>query len=843
MQKLIDRFVTDNKLLNKKPFYSLHDIIKVSSGIILRTILNQNNNRLIIHIPTFDKAVFDSITFLSILELIKLDYSKKVNQTTDYKIGQKLLVNGAAVGKYAGMDSDNKRIWLQSSSGEVTIPLSQINKLQPVETERVVSSLNQILKAKLKNKQFVLDDLLGIEARGNHKFFNSSIIYVTAMNEANDFLNTEIREEKIKNLFLWGKLSYDGTTQQISSSQFLDTQSSAIIAQDLISVKTLIKKETHQINCVIIKNINNCINYLNEIDYLADNNIPIIIGSNPLSIDLIDQMKEKQFVLWDWSTDLLTQTFNNNRLTIPRSFSKEIKRHINKNINTITCQWPALEKLMTEIFKLKNQLDFNIPQISDIYFNLYKITSELRLLIINPDDNWKQEKISFLDLIFEKLKKERIHIEINTFKKFNEIIINCKNLVIEQGTIVNNKLINSDELKLLYENNLNNTYAVMKDTQSKVIFENAIRNFDRTNRFKDLLIIADILKNDQIYEHVIFPGWLGKNKMEKIFSLNNYNKLDILLYPFELEWYTAVYNNWKRKINLPISSKKIYKIIGGNKKDLEFIDKTPIIDKKIEDQWDIIDFEFSINRQKYSIYQSKNRDKDKDTIATAVTFSNGDFGFFSDSNKLLTATDFFNRAREGATLISKTVNNIAIGDYVVFSQTNRDFLKEITQYYLIKNGSQGIIDNSEIWWKELEKYMIDESVNYVQLNSKLRSIGCKVNKETVKHWVKGYTIGPRDSSVLDSISKVTGSKILINKKNEIMEGIKIVRSTRMSMANQLQMKLKSNIQQMLLEESGLRDSYTINIENIGIANILIVDEIDNEKIFVDDNIINRIISS
>ena len=186
---------------------------------------------------------------------------------------------------------------------------------------------------------------------------------------------------------------------------------------------------------------------------------------------------------------------------------------------------------------------------------------------------------------------------------------------------------------------------------------------------------------------------------------------------------------------------------------------------------------------------------------------------------------------------------LVVGDFVVFRESDRDFIKEIADRFLESQGKSYLRDLSEQWQIGVNKAFREFGID--KLARKLIANGCTVTKQTINSWANGLRIIPQNESTLVKIAKAINDENLIKNYKDIFAAGKVVQSMHQKAGIRLSQKLKVTLPQVLgtiqnIEVSGINDPINIDLEEIGKVTILKITDI-GEIVEIPSTDINRLI--
>jgi len=854
MEKFNNDFTSISNIEKGITSLPIHPLYKFSLGLAMNAIMHQKHNRLIIYVPVYSDLM-NWLTFFITLEMMKIEYRDISEEIFDFDIGEKLLFNNHIV-EFQSYDPNRNVFWLKTKDGNTTYPADRGNDLQHISTDRPLATLKAVMNDYKKRPVNILDHLINVSTGGNHEHFQNTLLYVNTINDTNRFITkTRIAEEQVSNIFLWGKLGSDGTIKQLANTRFTHAKASCVLVPKTYYIEDLIERKTHSIHAVLINNINDCKNELQDIESLIDNDIPIIIGANPDNLKDLELFTELDFQIWNWSKTLTEKTLDSETKYFSglKKIDSELKRFVDKKISPVDCTDPVLEDLVIKFLYLKSKLPLKENEkLHQQYYRTYGFYLKLVRLIMDIDENLQSQYANECNNVFKKFDDYSLYITKENVELINELknstinYINSANKnykaevfhdIVEPGYLSLKKtgviIGRNDEIDLhsIY------WYNFLTGDKSQI---RAKKNYKRIS--SDFLTLSEYLSNEDLsFDTVIICGWLGAEKMNSLFNNNKVTDLKILLYPFEKKWYQSALKKWKEKQNIQSDNSIWADILSIDKTKLDIFQKDDEIIEIVKTksgELDIIDFEFHGRKAIYRKYES--RDMDESELARTVLFNHDYYSLITDNHKLDVVTEFF-RNMNNPESITVSLDKIKTGDYIAFSTTGRDYLKEYAEKGLINAGKKEIIDKSQLWWKTLVEYMNDNDFDSTKMYAHLHMKGFERNIATLRNWINGYIIFPDNINDIKIISDTIGSNMLSENINSMKEAADIVLSARMQASSHMRTMMKSKLPSILENHNFDSKLMKFQLEDFGEIMILRVEEIDNDKVRISRNEINKLL--
>jgi len=852
MEKFTKDFISIRKIEEGVTFLTIHPLYKFSLGLAVNAIMHPKHNRLIIYVPVYTDLM-NWLTFFITLEMMKIEYRDISEEIFNFDIGEKLLFNNHIV-EFQSYDPNRNVFWLKTRNGSRTFPANRGNDLQHISTDRPLATLEAVTRDYKRRPVNILDHLINVSTGGNHEAFQNTLLYVNTLKEMTDFMTrNKIAGEKVSEIFLWGKLGADGSVSQLANTRFTSAKASCVVVPKAYYIEDLLERETHNIHAVLINNIDDCINELQQIDMITDNNIPIVIGANPDNLSHLELFTERGFNIWNWSKPLIEKTVSSD-ISYESKFEKidrELKNYTQKEISVIECSDEELEDLIQKFFSIKARIPLKENEkLEELYYRTYSFYLMLIRQVMKLDEDLKNQYIAQCNDLFDRFEAFKLFItkdnlglitelKSSTIRYINEKDENNKAELLQ--TVVEPRYKPRRPTGIILGNNRDIIphsifwYNYLTGDKSSI---RAKKNYKRIS--SDFLTEAEYFTNDDIsFVTIIICGWLGRAKMDNLFNNNNVTDVKILLYPFEKNWYNSAIKRWNDDHHIKLESEVWSDILSIDQAEFEFSEEKYEDPEVVQDDnaVDIIDFEYQARKSIYRKYITS--DMDESELARMVLFNHDYYSLITDSHKFTLVTDFFQDIEHPEPRIV-SIDKISSGDYISHNSTDSDFLREYAEKALIDAGEKQAIDISQLWWKKLVEYMKENEFDSNKIYAHLVMNGFNRNIATLRNWINGNTIRPDDIGDIKIIADTIQSSDLSDKINDIEKAAGVVLSARHQASIYLHSMMQSKLPTILEKHSFDSDLMTFELEGFGEIIVLRVEEIDTEKARVSRFEVNRL---
>ena len=209
-----------------------------------------------------------------------------------------------------------------------------------------------------------------------------------------------------------------------------------------------------------------------------------------------------------------------------------------------------------------------------------------------------------------------------------------------------------------------------------------------------------------------------------------------------------------------------------------------------------------------------------------VSFVGGSLAFFRTNHRLISVSNIISCDSE--TIEIKRPIELAVGDFIVVRETEKDIIRELADMTLKNSGKENLRELATIRRDALTIELV--FCTFDVLYEKLKDGGCDKGRSTIKRWIEDEElIAPQSKKDLEIIKSVTKNESLIELKDKMPEAISEVRNAHIIAGRKLSEQLKHTIAEEL-KKYGNIDPFNfwepINIEIDGIGSIKVLKIID-----------------
>lgn len=772
----------------------------------------------------------------SLLKVINDIYNGIVEVTYDphaFIKGQKLKYGNCVV-EFDSIHRNNANEMLcikLAADSKYSVPISQAPFFQTVDTKKRLSRLDTFLKTyssykQINNSKKYYEDI--IRKLKNHKtHMNGTVFCIAKINYLYEMMeNLRINGEKLENVFLTGKLDFEGNIKNIGKGQLTGIPS-IVIGSDLYSASTALYEGIVPTSFIVdISNEKQFGSQLDVFDELCQKDFPIICITDSANSFNLKYLEDRGFETWRWDKNYITKDFfdkNKNKSSEIISNCIEIK------IDFIKCSCEEVSNSFNILNTYKKQEDFSSSMV-DVFSKLFNM---IFFTMRNVTELTRDQQTQFKNDIEEceyLLDQEKKYISSEIYNDFKIILKDLDCIFSYAYSIKKIEAI----LKIFKQNKNKNICIIVPDRTDRKLVENYWKTGGlNNNEYKSLIAMhsMEYLHSFQTdIDIVIISCWLKSETMRKLLNCNISKHYMVLLYESEQAWQKVALKNW----SLILSKNDNVELLKKTFIDFDQCTDKASVNKinSVSHYDELSEIEMILSENKYKRYlpSNGNRAAVSYTQAVPVEFSGDYFAFYKKSHSIICATDIIlNGMNQPKT---KRPNELIIGDFVVLRESQRDILKDLADVILKNSGKEKYRAISGIWRKTLiNKISI---LGEAEICNRLKLEGCTKGVQSIKQWIyKDDIISPQDKEDLNCIAKAMNDSVLMEKLDEIFEAGKTVKKAHVRAGKVLSEKLKYKIAENL-DQYGDFDPYclwepiVIPIDGIGNVNVLKIIDIGDE---------------
>jgi hypothetical protein len=693
---------------------------------------------------------------------------------------------------------------------------------------------------------------------GNRSLFRENLILVSKIGETVRSIQGHcINHSKIIDLFQWGKLDVNGNVTMLTSGQYA-AKPSCLIASDLFGTAEYVTNNPQRTKGIIIDGVTSCLKDIQRLDDdLLGRGIPVIVIADFFDTESLPHLEEREFKVWQWNSDNMSWSRSIIRPSGKSPFSslnRSLTNYIGQRVIPERCEHPRLAETANNTLRLGQAVDASEDdQLQRLYSCLVRLVNRLSRTVWLPDQTWTTSFCQELQRLQKDLASQRLWLAEDTAKAIDAILEDLIDLAKNPFPDSNQKI---SKLHWLIGNlSSSDLVAIILPTEGDAV---AARQYWQevvsTHRLSQLHFLAasDLQQMGEALSltWIVICGWLNRKKMYPLLHSYLAPTITVLLYPFEAIWFGSAQKRWRKQNTYQIRGSDFSDILKLPKNSLGFADFDPQEADSLpeESDFDIVDFELKLERYRYSRFATTGGSKDEVAKARTVIFTQNRFAFITETHRLLVITDLMRGKAPRGRIPRKDINQLQVGDYVLFRESDRDIIREIADIMLIQKGLSHLREVAGTWKKALQAQFeaCDRSIDL--LGGILARAGCKRHKLTIRNWLfDDDTIGPREGRKdLQRIARATKSSSLLETLAEVEEAIRIVRGAHLQASGYITRKLLSDLPEILDSEQGpdseARRSVMLDLDDFGQVMILRVEEIGKEWKEYETRWVNRLLT-
>ncbi len=337
--------------------------------------------------------------------------------------------------------------------------------------------------------------------------------------------------------------------------------------------------------------------------------------------------------------------------------------------------------------------------------------------------------------------------------------------------------------------------------------------------------------------------------------------MTMLLYSFEKRWFRQAVNRWRGN-SIAMNAEQKANALGlaptDFRDDLPVEDLNPILPDLMtnrkqdpSDVFDITAFELRLRAHHRAALISSDSAGDEVTDACLVDFSDDYYAFITPRHRLRVVTAWLTDREAGRKEIpERLISEIETGDYLVFpTGSSDDVIRDLADLALRKAGKGNLRNVSDLWKDALNAFVeshhtspgLRDASAEKRAISNLQRAGIDKTEQTIHNWLgaDSRTIGPKDDRDLEIIARATRSRELTDRLAEVRDAIHTVRGAHIQASDYLVDQLVAALPEHL-RNSSIDESLEIEIEGIGKAVVVRVEDISSEMAQVASSQVNKL---
>ena len=745
-----------------------------------------------------------SMIIFSLMKLFNNILSGKIKSNYDpasFIAGEKLKIGNAVV-EYLGTEIRNNTLCLKLNLADVfnfSAPMELLPVFQKVETKRRLSKYSQFVAA----KKDALAAMRGVASE------NEKLAYISKMKthlDSSIFIMSSIAavKKQLADLIIDGtkatetfyiaQTDYEGQITNISPGQMSGIPA-IVFASDLYAICTAVENGA-PVQSIIIdaSNVNTLINQLDGLDNLIKLNVPILCITDIANSFEIKSYTARGFNIWRWGTDTLTDNLYE---TVPLSLDKKVKNCANQSILYLNSDGIEISAAMKLLAVHRRETEAQSPQMMRLFEKLSNLTFSALRIINDLSDLDRKEANRTLEECEKLLSSEKKAIPDATTEDYL-VIIKKLYMVYENGFLFKKIKVLQDYLR---KEPGKRVVLIVSEKSPRNQIQKYWNQWCMSNSFQTHMKVMFPFEYyscsmDDI-DITVICGWMKKSIMRKLIYSFNTSQYVILLYNYENEWKNAAEAHWGRLLRTS-DNKRIIETAFSNG-DIQvstpkYIQK-PVNEEDGETDDEIGEIENILRKNNTNRYVNKVNVNGKELVSVIpVSFVGGSLAFFRTNHRLISVSNIISCDSE--TIEIKRPIELAVGDFIVVRETEKDIIRELADMTLKNSGKENLRELATIWRDALKIELA--FCTFDVLYEKLKDGGCDKGRSTIKRWIEDEeVIAPQSKKDLEIIKSVTKNESLIELKDKMPEAISEVRNAHIIAGRKLSEQLKHTIAEEL----------------------------------------------
>ena len=829
---------------------SIPPIIQASISMLDKIQLNQG----IFNIFVFPERSQSFFVF-TLMELFHCIIKGQIGSNYDptgFVPGEKIKV-GNTISEYLGFYEKNGKQYMKLRFSDLTYsaPISYLPVFQKVSTNRGVSKFRELKEAHavIGDEHSSLKKLDRVAEMKTHLVSSVFCLPSSVAAISDQLSKCQICGRKISELFYFCKTDYEGKISNLSAGQLAGIPA-VVFASDLYDICKSIKKG-NSIQSIIIDGSNTTalLNQLDALDDLIHLHVPITIVVDIANSFELDQLTMRGFNTWRWNNQSLTQQLYD---VVPLSSDKRIKNCAKQMIEYQVAAGEDISFAMRKLSSHRGEAENYSPSMMRLFEKLNNLTfSALRsiLPLSYIDSEMAQQALEECSCI---LKTESIYLTDECVSDYQDAIKALSNIYTVGYCFKKEQMLKEYLKKYCGSIDSENESAIILVIPERSNKNTIIKYWQTWCAENSLSINLNVLFPSEYYiltdldaSITIICGWLKRAIMRKIIYSFNTSRYLILMYDYEDRWKKHDSRRWEKALSLSSNKDIVVNALSANDISISTsLFEPSVIDNSPEEPDELGELELVLRENKFRQYASGGRRINDSVQAIPINFVGGLLAFYRTTHRVISATRVI--MEESNTIEIKTPDRLAVGDFVVVRESDRDLIREIADKILSNSGKSHLREVAATWREALQIELVFRGED--DFFREMHAAGCTKNDSTIRHWIDddSDTIAPSSKEDLQIIAQITGNETLQEKLDDVYFAAQEVRRAHVLAGRKLSEQLRKTIVGELRNSEEI-DPYNIwepiDMEIDGIGNVKILKIIDiGSEIIVDASDTNRLIT-
>ncbi len=720
------------------------------------------------------------------------------------------------------------------------LPANIAHILQPTTTSRrLSSSIHQIDST---NPNCTLDTILGTTTRGNRSSFDRTVVMVGSVVRSTEFIsNAIVGSGRLLDLFQWGKLDYHGQCEVITPGQ-IDAIPICVLSADMARTDEYLHSNADQVFGVLVEGTTPCLKDMASLDEVQDLGTPVCVLADIADVDSVTELERRGFHPWSWNCTTLRLVHEEPaRGRIFGAFMRAAETFGRLETRVLDCHHEKLRQTAETISAIQRATQLDSDEWNDIFRSLFGLLNGLSRLVRSPSTEWIESASEQEILLSSRLSHIRALVDATTYERLGHAIQDLHQIRSDFQHAPNPKI------RVLSEAIDNGKIP----QPSVVVFCSPAEAAGTAQFWRDRLdsnelyfiSLPDLLatQTPARYRSVILPAWFGKSAVSRILGTLIAPDAVFLLYEHEASWYQHAVPRLLRQVRTDAAH--FSKLLLLDCENLEQDSVQIVQTKGVSDGWSTMSFQDLALRdrakERIGTLRSKALDSEQTVKAKFVIFGSGKLAAITEYHTLIVVRGFV-----GATAYIEDlhVDDLRIGDYILFHSSSRDLLREVADRILAESNLSNLRDLSRTWKECLLLKLIALDFDEEKLLSYLNMGGIHRHPATVRTWLHDQNlIGPQSRKDLARIIDTCCEQKVPHDTASVWSAIRIVRSAHLRARGKIDDLIRMALQEQLGQVDVPSQTFTIDLDEMGEGTLLQTIEVSEAWDDVDQSQANRLI--
>jgi len=690
-----------------------------------------------------------------------------------------------------------------------------------------------------------IEQVLGLQAGAANAGMDRPVLLVSRVIRSKEFLcGARMGVWPIAELLPCGKLDRDGRTIELTPNRPTG-HPCVVISQDMWRVQEAIETNGLSPSVIIAETPEVLAVDVDPLDCALEAGLPVCAVADVTTAHYLALLMDGHpFRVWSWTRQLSNTLPNCNRAWDRSAFG-----HVHRSLaatGTTLKEVPVRNDELDAVVRDVERLRFHFRDRGDreqqLYDLMWHTATDMSCLVHRPSDTWRATRIARLDQGVQLLSGNP-WLSDDAKEEARRVIDKLEVMV--RSTADREPAKAHAAKEVLAACNWR-AHVVMRTQQDAEEASGYWSDGLAGHRKADVRFEAteDLTDETDGSSPLLVAGWMGKASMRNLCLDKRAHGVQVLLHRFESQWLKRARRSWRRAAFFPLHLTDFNDILpeirqAGIPSSGETDEAT--VDINPEDDFDIEEMELHLARTRYGSYVKSTGTTVK---ALPVEFCGGRLAFLSEDRRQIVVTSLL-AGDVDARAIPKPADQLRVGDYILFAESDKDLIREIADNSLIKSGQGHLRGSAMLWRKALQELYKDFSHDVSRLQDRLTQAGCSRTLATLRFWLtdEAEPIGPRILNDVDVIARVTRNRALGGHLGDVKNAIHDVRGAHLQAASFLSERLRHKLPQYLRGQAAPAGTLELTLEEFGKVRIARVAGTADEFLDVEPSSANRLLDN